>query len=182
MEKTLRRTIIKISKEAAFILITIVSAVLLPQIFHGIGVLLGIGGKLGQIFLPMYIPVLLIGFYRGSASGAVTGLLAPLVSFAITGMPAETLLPYITLELVATGALAGVFAKAKLPAFVRVLSVQVAAKIIRLVAFAASLYLTNGTVAASALFSGILISIPGVVLQLGLVTYLTVKKEKKLGE
>ena len=97
-------------------------------------------------------------------------------------MPAETLLPYITLELVATGALAGIFAKAKLPAFVRVLSVQVAAKIIRLVAFAASLYLANGTVAASALFSGILISIPGVVLQLGLVTYLTIKKEKKLGE
>ena len=182
MEKTLRRTIIKISKEAAFILITIVSAVILPQIFHGVGLLLGIGGMLGQIFLPMYIPVLILGFYRGPVSGAIVGLLAPIVSFAVTGMPAKAILPYIVLELIATGALAGVFSKAKLPAGFRVLSVQVIAKIIRLAAFAIALYIASGAVSPTVLFSGILASIPGVIIQLCLVTYLIAKKEKKLGE
>ena len=179
MEKVLRKRVIKLSKEAAFILLTVVCAVVLPQIFHGVGVLLGVGGKLGQIFLPMYIPVLIIGFYRGPVSGAITGLLAPLVSFAITEMPSAALLPFITLELIATGLLAGVFFKVKLPAVLRVLSVQVIAKLVRLAVFAISLYMTNGTVTASALFAGVLVSVPGIVLQLVLVSFLIVKKEKQ---
>ena len=182
MEKTLRKTIIKLSIEASFILLTVAGAVILPQILHGAGLLLGVGGALGQMLLPMYIPVLILGFYRGPASGAIVGLLAPLVSFAITGMPAETVLPYITLELVATGAVAGALSNVKLPAILRVLSVQIIAKAVRLAAFAISLYSANGTISATALFSGILTSVPGVILQLGLVTYLIVKKEKKLGE
>ncbi len=178
MEKTLRKTLIKLSKESAFILLTIVSAVLLPQIFHGIGVFLGVGGQLGQIFLPMYLPVLIIGFYRGPVSGVITGFLAPLISFALTDMPQLALLPYITIELCATGALAGAFAKVKLPALLRVLFVQVIAKIVRLAAFAIATYTVSGMVSASSLFAGMLISIPGVVLQLLVLTILLVKKER----
>ena len=177
MENTLRKSVINLSKEAAFILLTIVCAVILPQIFHAVGILLGIGGTLGQIFLPMYIPVLILGFYRGPVSGAVTGLIAPLVSFAITEMPSAALLPFITLELVAIGLLAGIFSKVKLPAVLRVLSVQLMAKAVRLVAVAISLYATNGTVVASKLFAGILTSVPGIILQLVLVTFLIMKKE-----
>lgn len=177
MEKTLRKSVINLSKEAAFILLTVVCAVVLPQIFHAAGVLLGIGGTLGQIFLPMYIPVLILGFYRGPVSGAVTGLVAPLVSFAITEMPSAALLPFITLELVATGLLAGIFSKVKLPAVLRVLSVQVIAKLVRLAAFAVSLYITNGTVVSSVLFAGVFTSVPGIILQLALVTFLIMKKE-----
>ena len=180
MEKILRKRIINLSKEAAFILLTVVCAVVLPQIFHAVGVLLGVGGALGQIFLPMYIPVLIIGFNRGIFAGAITGLLAPLVSFAITSMPSESLLPFITLELIATGILAGVLFKAKLPAVLRVLSVQVIAKLVRLAVFAISLYVTSGTVSASALFAGVLTSVPGVLLQLALVSLLIVKKEKAI--
>ena len=60
MEKSLNKVIFKLSKEAAFILITLVSAVALPQLLHTLGIGLGIGGKLGQIFLPMYLPVMII--------------------------------------------------------------------------------------------------------------------------
>lgn len=178
MEKALQKTLIKLSKESAFILLTVVSAVLLPQIFHGVDVFLGVGGQLGQIFLPMYLPILIIGFYRGPVSGFITGLLAPLVSFALTDMPQLGLLPYITVELCATGVLAGVFAKVKLPALLRVFLVQVIAKIVRLAVLAIVSYAVSGMVSVSGLFAGMLISIPGVVLQLLVLTILLVKKEK----
>ena len=179
MEKTLKQTAIKISKETAFILLTIAGAVILPQIFHGAGVLFGVGGQLGQMFLPMYLPILILGFYRGAASGAIVGLLAPLVSFAITGMPGEAILPYITVELIAMGLLAGAFSNLKTFALVRVLLVQIIAKAIRLCAFAIGTAFMGNTLTATSLFSGILTSIPGVLLQLVVVTYLIVKKEKK---
>ena len=179
MEKTLRNTAIKLSKEAAFVFLTVVSAVLLPQIFHAAGVLFGVGGALGQIFLPMYIPVLIIGFYRGFAAGAIAGLASPLVSFWLTGMPAAALLPYITVELVATGLFAGIFSKVKLPAPLSVFSVQLIAKAHRILALAVNLYFANGIVSASALFAGILISLPGVIIQVVLLSILIIKKGKK---
>ena len=172
MAKTLSKKMIRLSKETVFILLTVIGAVILPQIFHGIGVWLGVGGKLGQIFLPMYIPVLIIGVYRGAISGAIAGLLAPIISFAFTKMPSSALLPFITLELIATGLFAGVFAKSKLPVVLRIFSVQVVAKVVRLTAFAISLYITRGEVSTAVLFNGVLLSIPGVLLQLALLTVL----------
>ena len=179
MEKRLSTKTIQLSKETAFILLTVIGAVVLPQIFHLLGVWFGVGGKLGQIFLPMYIPILIVGFYRGPVSGAVAGLLAPMISFALTKMPSSALLPFITFELIATGMLAGVFAKSNVPVVLRVFSVQVIAKLVRLIAFAISLYIANGAVSMAVLFNGVLISIPGVLLQLVLLTFLIVRKEKR---
>ena len=179
MEKTLRNIAIRISKEAAFILLTVASAVVFPQILHTLGVALGIGGQLGQMLLPMYLLVMILGFYRGEIPGAITGLLAPLVSFAITGMPAEALLPYITLELIATGIFAGAMTRVKFFAPLKVLAVQVMAKAVRVFVYAIALYTTTGAVSASALTAGILTSVPGLILQLVAVTLLIVKKEGK---
>ena len=179
MERTIRKTAINLSKEALFILVTVASAVILPQILHGAGLALGVGGQLGQMFLPMYLPVMILGFYRGAVPGAIVGFLAPLVSFAITGMPAEALLPYITLELVATGVFAGIFANVKLFAPLRVLSVQLIAKVMRLAFLAASLYFTTGGVSLQKLSAGIVTSIPGLVLQLFVVGFLVAYRDKK---
>ena len=176
MENAFRKAVTKISKETAFVLLTAASAVVLPKILHGVGAALGVGGQLGQIFLPMYLPVLILGFYRGVIPGAVVGLLAPLVSFGLTGMPAQALLPYVTVELSATGALAGVFARSRMHGVLRVLSVQIAAKAIRLLVYAIALYAARGTVVPSALFAGIPASLPGVLLQLALVGFLLEKK------
>ena len=177
MENTIRKTATKITKEGAFILLTVVSAVILPQILHGVGAALGLGGALGQMLLPMYLPVLILGFYRGAVPGAIVGLLAPLVSFAITGMPDAAVLHFITVELVATGLVAGILAKVRFPAILRVLSVQIVSKIIRLSVHAISLYATVGAVSTSVIFAGILTSVPGILIQLALVTYLIIKKE-----
>ena len=118
MEKTIRSRIMALSKETAILILAIAAAVVLPQIVHGIGVLAGVGGMLGQILLPMYIPVFVIGFYRGPVSGILTGLLAPLVSFWMTGMPAVNILPYMMIELIAIGALAGFLAEKRFPVYI----------------------------------------------------------------
>ena len=178
MEKALRSRVIKLSKETAILLVAVIAAVALPQIVHGIGLFVGVGGMLGQILLPMYIPVLIIGFYRGPISGALTGFLAPLVSFCITGMPALAVLPYIMIELIAIGALAGLLAENELPAVLRVLLVQVVAKAIRLAAFGCNVYFaTAGTLTAALLFGDVIRSVPGILLQLIVVTLLLKNKE-----
>ena len=179
MQNTILKKAIFLSREAAFIFMTVLSAVVLPEILHGVGALLGVGGHLGQMLLPMYIPVLILGFYRGPIPAAIVGLSAPIISFFITGMPAAAILPYITVELVATGMLAGVFAKVRIPAVLRVLSVQAAAKAVRVLVHTVALAITTGGVKTSVLFAGIVTSIPGLLLQLVLVSYLIIEREKK---
>ena len=94
-------------------------------------------------------------------------------------MPTAALLPYITVELVATGVAAGLLRDVKLVAPIRVLSVQVAAKIVRLVVFTIVSLVANGTVTAASLSAGILTSVPGLALQLVVVSLLIFFREKK---
>ena len=77
------------------------------------------------------------------------------------------------------GLLGGIFSRSKLPVVLRIFFVQVIAKMVRLVVVAISLYIANGAVSMGLLFNGVLTSIPGVVLQLVLLTILIVRKEKK---
>jgi len=76
-------------------------AVLLPIAFHAFG--LG-----GRVFLPMHIPVLLAGFLVGPSSGVIVGLLAPLLSYLLTGMPPTYAVPLMSLELPMYGLVAGI--------------------------------------------------------------------------
>ncbi|PWB68260.1 ECF transporter S component [candidate division GN15 bacterium] len=76
-------------------------AILLPIAFHAFG----LGGRL---FLPMHIPPLLAGFLVGPSSGVVVGLLAPLLSYLLTGMPPTYAVPLMSLELPMYGLVAGV--------------------------------------------------------------------------
>jgi len=53
--------------------------VLLPMIFHAF--------NLGKVMLPMHIPVLFCGLICGMMFGAACGILSPLLSSFLTGMP-----------------------------------------------------------------------------------------------
>lgn len=53
----------------------------LPTVFHFFG------AGAGKVFLPMHIPVLLCGFVAGPAYGLACGVILPLLSAAVTGMP-----------------------------------------------------------------------------------------------
>ncbi len=76
-------------------------AALLPVAFHAFG----IGGR---VFLPMHIPVLLAGFLCGPFSGLIVGLLGPIISHLLTGMPPTYAVPLMTMELSIYGMFAGV--------------------------------------------------------------------------
>lgn len=55
----------------------------------------------------MHLPVLLAGFLVGPGSGLLVGLLAPVLSHLLTGMPPSYAVPLMMLELPIYGLLAG---------------------------------------------------------------------------
>lgn len=70
---------------------------LLPAIFH-------LFGGAGKVFLPMHIPVLIAGFFLPPFYAALVGLLTPLLSSALTGMPVlYPILPIMMGELMVYG-------------------------------------------------------------------------------
>ena len=61
----------------------------------------------GPTFLPMHIFVLIAGLLFGWRAGLIVGLLTPLASYAISGMPVPAILPQIIVELSIYGLAAG---------------------------------------------------------------------------
>lgn len=55
--------------------------ILVPIIFHSFGIL-------GQVFLPMHVPVLIGGFFLSPYLALIVGIVTPLISSVLTGMPA----------------------------------------------------------------------------------------------
>ncbi|MEF2782715.1 MAG: ECF transporter S component [Clostridium sp.] len=97
----------KITISAFFLALGLV----LPFAFHSFG------PGAGAMFLPMHIPVLLCGFVCGSGYGALIGVLTPLVSSALTGMP--VFMPTgiaMCFELMTYGILSGLIVK-RLPLY-----------------------------------------------------------------
>jgi len=82
---------------AMFIAIGIV----LPLAFHTIP-------QAGRIFLPMHIPILLCGLIIGFPYGLACGIITPLLSSLITGMPPAAMLPAMVCELAAYGTVSSI--------------------------------------------------------------------------
>ncbi len=55
------------------------AALLLPSLFHLV--------RLGHVFMPMYLPLVLLAFFVRPRAAAATALVTPILSAAITGMP-----------------------------------------------------------------------------------------------
>ena len=55
------------------------AALLLPLVFHLV--------RLGHLFMPMYLPLVILAFFVRPLPAAVTALITPLLSGAVTGMP-----------------------------------------------------------------------------------------------
>jgi len=66
-------------REIAYCAVFGAAAMLLPLIFHVF--------HLGSMFMPMYLPLVLLSFFVGPIPATLTALLLPLFSGAITGMP-----------------------------------------------------------------------------------------------
>jgi uncharacterized membrane protein len=84
----------------------VAAAVGLPSAAHLMGLPV-------RFLLPMHWPILLAGLMYGWRGGLLVGMLAPSISFAISGFPLPHILPAMTVELAVYGLVAG-FLKEKL--------------------------------------------------------------------
>lgn len=69
------------------------SALLLPVLFHMV--------RLGHVFMPMYLPLMLLPFFVPPAPAAATSFITPLLSGLLTGMPPffPPIAPFMSFEL-----------------------------------------------------------------------------------
>lgn len=83
-----------------FQLLLISAAVVLPVVVH-------LTGALVRYLLPMHWVVILAGLLYGWRGGLLVGVLSPVASFLISGMPYPGILPSMTIELVTYGIITG---------------------------------------------------------------------------
>ncbi len=170
------RLSVKVQTLAA--LAAIVGAVALPQLFHVMGAVSGLGTALGETFLPMHLPIILVGLLAGPYAGAASGLLAPLASFALSGMPGAAMLPFMMIELCAYGLFAGLLRNVKLPTIVKVLAVQVGGRAVRAAAILLSVYaFGNEQVKVAVIWNSVVTGLFGLVLQWALIPLIVYRVE-----
>ncbi|MCL2108418.1 MAG: ECF transporter S component [Oscillospiraceae bacterium] len=163
------------------VLIAVICAVALPQVFHILGAVSGFGAMPGATFLPMQIPVLVAGFLGGPIVGLLAGVLSPAVSFGFTAalgldaMPAGFMLPYMTLELAGYGFMAGLLCKInpKMPIFVNLVIAQLFGRAVRAVAVLIAVYVIGlnnpAPTAVASIWEAVVAGLPGIVLQWALI-------------
>jgi thiamine transporter ThiT len=78
----------------------VVLSVLTPWAFHQFQLA-------GATYLPMHFFVFVAALAAGWQAGVIVGLLTPFASYAVSGMPALTILPQIAVEVTAYGLIAG---------------------------------------------------------------------------
>ena len=78
--------------------------VVLPQALHAVP-------NAGNVLLPMHIPLLLCGLTCSWAYGLACGVLTPVISHLVSGMPPAAVLPAMVCELAAYGLISGLAAK-----------------------------------------------------------------------
>jgi len=140
--------------------------VVVPMAFHAIP-------NAGSIFLPMHIPVLLCGMICGWPFGLSCGLVGPLLSSLITGMPPAAILPGMMVECAVYGGVAGLlmryvrtgnrFADLYLSLIPAMLAGRVVSGIAKALIFA------PGTSLAAWATASFVTALPGIVIQLVLV-------------
>lgn len=81
--------------------VLIASTVVLPILAHTLGAPV-------RLLVPMHWPIILAGMLYGWRAGAVTGVVAPVVSFLFSGYPLPNILPSMTVELFTYGFIAGI--------------------------------------------------------------------------
>ncbi|MBP1559670.1 MAG: ECF transporter S component [Oscillospiraceae bacterium] len=176
--KTIEKPRLTVKAQTFAAIGAIIGAVALPQIFHVMGAVSGLGTKLGETFLPMHLTIFLAGLLAGPYAGAIAGLLAPLASFALTGMPTAAMLPFMMIELCAYGLFSGLLRNVNIPVIGKVLAVQVGGRAVRAAAILLSVYAFGNTaIPVSIIWTSIAAGIFGIVLQLVLIPLIVYRVE-----
>ena len=170
---------LSVKKQVLIAIGAIAAAVVLPQLFHVVGMVSNMGTALGETFLPMHLPILLAGLIAGPYAGAIAGLLSPLVSFGLTAMPGPAMLPFMMIELCMYGLFAGLLQNTKMPTIAKVLLAQIGGRAVRAVAILVSVYLLgNAAIHTAVIWNSIIAGIPGLILQWTLLPLLVYRIER----
>lgn len=142
-------------------------SVLLPQIFHILG-----GPAMGRIFLPMHLAIFLIGFIVGGWHGMIAGLIAPVLSFAFSGMPPLPIMFFMMAELAVYGAVAGFarFGAARWTIYPRLIIAMIAGRVAAgLAMYVAALVFKLPINPLDAVVASTIMGLPGIALQIVLI-------------
>jgi len=127
------------------------------------------GPALGRTFLPMHFFILFSGLLLGWQPGLAAGILSPLISFGLTGMPPAALLLLLTLEMSVYGLVAGLMRKSlKKNVWLSIAVALVSGRIV-VVAAVSALGLQNPLPYLASSFTA---GLPGVAIQLALLPFL----------
>ena len=159
--------------KAAATVAALIVAVALPQFFHVLGVATGIGSKIGEVLLPMHIAVFVAGFCAGPWAGLTTGALAPMLSYALTGMPAAAVLPFMAIELSGYGIASGLTADAPVSPFYKLLGAQIFGRALRAAAVLVAVYGFGAGVPVASIWQSAVTGLPGIALQWAIVPLVT---------
>jgi LytS/YehU family sensor histidine kinase len=150
-------------------------AVLFPQLFH----LTGIGGT---VLLPMHIPVILAGLLVCPAIGLYVGVIAPIVSHLLTGMPpiVPPILPLMVIELGAYGLAAGLMHRIfKKNIYLSLVTAMVTGRAMLGAAAFVMMYFFGFNISPMAYVKGAIVTgLPGIILQLVLIPLLVFMIER----
>lgn len=141
----------------------------------------------GVLLSPMHIPVLLCGLICGWPFGLACGLIGPVLSSLLTGMPGAPILPSMMIELAVYGLLSGLLikivrtGKLLLNVYISLVGAMLAGRVIA--GIARALFFAKGTYSMSVWATSYFVSsLPGIILQLLLipVIYMALKKAKQI--
>ena len=156
-----------ILKTALTTIIAAAAAVILPQIFHLVGMLSGTNALPGASFLPMHLPVFAAGLLGGPICGLAAGAVSPVLSSLISGMPVAAIVPLMTVELAGYGLVSGLLSKTKLPTLLNVLIAQIAGRAIKIAGAVAAVHIFgNYAVTAASVVDSTIVGLPGILLQI----------------
>ena len=150
-------------RRISFAALYLALSIILPVAFHQFGIA-------GRVFLPMHIPVLLCGFTVGATAGATVGLLAPVFSHLLTGMPPLYAVPLMTLELPLYGLVAGLtYKKMGMNLYLSLLIAMIVGRLafaLGLVILGLFMELPYGPVQFFAAGGAVISGLPGIILQI----------------
>jgi niacin transporter len=164
------------TKQLVLTALFIAIGVVLPQAFHMIP-------NAGSVVLPMHIPVLISGYAVGPFFGCLCGVLTPILSHLIFGMPPTPVLPGMICELAVYGLMTGLLnkvikikdplVKAYCVLILSMLAGRVTYGILNTLIFRAGSYSMSAWIAAA-----FVTALPGIIIQLVLIPILVTRLQK----
>lgn len=149
------------SKKIVLSGIFIAFGIILPMIFHTVNMA-------GPIFLPMHIPVLIGGFLLGPIYGGLVGLITPILSGLMTGMPPIVpMMPIMAFELCGYGIITGFLFNKTKNTYISLIGAMIGGRLFAMVGeFLVSITIAPQVNPVIFIFGNLAQAIPGMLIQI----------------